>query len=714
MNDYNTDADSKRSRRPRNSSVCEGREVSEEEAGHPAPTAITPSLPDDADEDDEQGLEADQLDELDDEGEDFYPEEGEETLEMSEEDRSYYFDSEEEATAAFHAQQASTAQRAADDAENAKGFDEQRAEEDVEKEDEPAAEEKRARPQPDGDDEENLPDLPSPDMCNALDEYAEPMLVAAMLVDRELLEAATDTKAPGPLAPIPAIGCDRGEDNPLDLLNYSSQLLIDAARHALGADGELPSPGALRQKVRRRVAHDEVLLENQELEEVIETTRLAEEWADRLLADEGRAWSREAVVAHARHALQFLMGCKSVDVSVRLNVATIRRQAIEAWAQSDQGGGTGLLMRSAADVEVRPVRWMYRGVLAVGKLVILCGVPELGKSTLTYDLAARATTGAPWPGQTRRHPKEPQEPVSVLVVNVEDAAADTIVPRLKAAGADLGRVTLIEGMRAYDEKTNKPIKKGFNLQEGLDKLEALIRKNQQAHHRLLLLDPLSAVLGDDINSHRDADVRKVLAPLSEMAERLDLCVVAVMHLRKSEEGSALNRIGGSIAFGAAARVVWGVIRDPEQEDRILFLPMKNNVSARVDGRAYRIVSSDPDDEDAPSALEWETETLAGRMDDYLDDAARLTPERAEARDWLREMLADGPRPATYLKKEAEKAGIGWDQCKRAKKAVPAKSSQLGVFQGCWYWLVQGDERPPAPLPDVPGESDEQEPDATPT
>lgn len=111
--------------------------------------------------------------------------------------------------------------------------------------------------------------------------------------------------------------------------------------------------------------------------------------------------------------------------------------------------------------------------------------------------------------------------------------------------------------------------------EGADALRRAIKDVDAA---LVIVDPVMAFLGEDINSHNDASVRKALGPLKEVAEATGAAIVFVRHLNKSGEGSALYRGGGSIAFIGAARTGLLVAKHPDDENLRVLAVMKQNLS----------------------------------------------------------------------------------------------------------------------------------------
>jgi AAA domain-containing protein len=191
-----------------------------------------------------------------------------------------------------------------------------------------------------------------------------------------------------------------------------------------------------------------------------------------------------------------------------------------------------------ADVQPERVEWLWPGRVPAGMITLLDGDPALGKSTITIDLAARVTTGAPMPLTTADDSK-PGIIGDVVILTAEDHLGATVRPRLDAAGGDARRVHVLTGIaRAADP--DAPIVLPTDVAE----LETVIRDNKA---RLVVIDPLMAFLGADIDSYRDQDVRRALAPLAKVAAATGAAIIIVRHLRKSA-GAALYRGGGSIGI----------------------------------------------------------------------------------------------------------------------------------------------------------------------
>jgi AAA domain len=346
--------------------------------------------------------------------------------------------------------------------------------------------------------------------------------------------------------------------------------------------------------------------------------------------------------------------------------------------------GSELIARCAADVKPEPVEWLWPGRVALGKLTLIAGEAGLGKSQLSIAMAAAITTGGEWPCGEGRAPQG-----DVVILSAEDGAADTVVPRLMAAGADRHRVHLVSAVR--DGKSSR----SFDLSVDLALLEQEISEHGDV--RLIILDPISSYLGPRVDSHVNAAVRGVLEPVSEMAARLGIAILAITHPPKGTGTTAINRFIGSIAFVAAARAAFMVTRDPDDENRRLFLPVKNNLAPLGKGLAFRLEQRLVADGILGSSVAWETEPVTITADQALQavdaQAGGVRTEAAEAEDFLRDVLASEPVAAARVKSEASAAGLSWATVRRAQKRLgirPARCAESGDGlgdRGHWYWSL---------------------------
>jgi hypothetical protein len=204
-----------------------------------------------------------------------------------------------------------------------------------------------------------------------------------------------------------------------------------------------------------------------------------------------------------------------------------------------------------ADVKAEDIEWLRGQRIARGKLHLWGGDPGIGKSYLALDTTGRTISGSEWPEGGRA----PQG--TVVWLSAEDALADTIKPRLQAMGFDPkpGQVIALTAIR--DAEGDRM----FVLDRDLPQLGETFA----AHHPLIaFIDPPTAYLGD-VDSHNDAEVRSILAPLAALAERYRVAIILLMHLNKDQLKRALYRIGGSIGFLAASRIAFAVVYDPDFE-----------------------------------------------------------------------------------------------------------------------------------------------------
>ncbi len=329
-----------------------------------------------------------------------------------------------------------------------------------------------------------------------------------------------------------------------------------------------------------------------------------------------------------------------------------------------------------ADVQPEEVRWLWPRRLPRGKLTLVDGDPGLGKSLITLDLAARVSRGWSMPdgaGAT--------DPAGVVLLGAEDDLADTIRPRLDAAGADVTRIGALTGVRRTLESGAVTLDVPT-----VGDLEALRDAIARVHAALVVIDPLMAYLPGAVDSHRDQDVRRSLAPLAALAAETGCSVLVVRHLNKAGMGSALYRGGGSIGIIGAARCGLLVGRDPDDEsgERRILAVTKSNLAAIPPALAYRLQTAG-----GAVRVEWlgECEQTA----DTLVCGAQAPAERSalrEARAWLRDVLGAGPMPARDVQAQARQAGIAEPTLRRARQEERVQVIRSGFGPGGqWTWQL---------------------------
>jgi AAA domain len=340
-----------------------------------------------------------------------------------------------------------------------------------------------------------------------------------------------------------------------------------------------------------------------------------------------------------------------------------------------------------SDVEERDVDWLWPQRIALGSVTVLAGDPGLGKSFLALDVAARVSTGRPWPDEDLDtagpspsvEGRSSNPPGSVILLSAEDDLATTICPRLSALGADSTRLHAIEGVTSRrDPDDGRPLE----LDRDVARLAEAIAELGDC--RLVVIDPLSAYLGRT-NENANADVRALLRPLTQLARDHQLAVLAISHLRKAE-GAGIYKALGSVAFVAAARAAWLVRQDPLAAHRRLMLPVKNNLASDVGGLAFTI---EPHPESGQPRLVWSPERIDARAADMPENRApahRPDHERQQAREWLQGRLAEGPVAAAEIYQAAEADGFALKTLQRALRDLGGQSFKAkGERHGAWLW-----------------------------
>jgi hypothetical protein len=334
----------------------------------------------------------------------------------------------------------------------------------------------------------------------------------------------------------------------------------------------------------------------------------------------------------------------------------------------------GLEMFTVDTIEEKPIRWLWPNRIPLGKLVLFVGHPGLGKSFASLDVAARLSNGQMWPDGSQN-----SITAKTIVFSAEDAADDTIKPRLTALGALQSNIVIVKRVREMN-KAGEVVRRGFNLSCDLPYLESAL--NRYAEAKLVVIDPISAYMAK-IDTHKNAEVRtEILDPLAELAERREVTILAITHFNKGGSGNGLERVSGSVAFPAAARVVWGFSRDPEDPSKRLMLFGKSNVGPEMPGLAFQIA----EDQDGRPTLQW----ISGDVDENLTDVLRREQDSQrdststkldQAKKLITTLLADGPRSASEVHKLLSDVNIGDRTIWRARAELGVEISRQGYGKG---------------------------------
>lgn len=339
-----------------------------------------------------------------------------------------------------------------------------------------------------------------------------------------------------------------------------------------------------------------------------------------------------------------------------------------------------LTIMHADSIKPEPIRWVWSGWLAQGKLHILAGTAGTGKTTLALAIAATITKGGCWPDGTRA-------PIGdVLMWSGEDDPSDTLVPRLIAMGADRSKVYFVGGVgggrgaRAFDPASDVPL------------LSAQFAKCGNV--RLLIVDPIVSAVAAD--SHKNGEVRRSLQPLVDLAADRGCALIGITHYSKGTGGrDPLERVTGSLAFGAIARVVLGTAKPAEMGEPHRLVRAKSNIGPDGGGFEYLLEQVDVPGQSGlvASQVVW-GKPIEGNARDLLT-AIEVNPDSKkdrgamiDAADWLRERLAGCAAHLDELKKEAQRHCLEWRTVQRASQHIRVFSKRRGYSKDAvTFWAL---------------------------
>jgi hypothetical protein len=303
------------------------------------------------------------------------------------------------------------------------------------------------------------------------------------------------------------------------------------------------------------------------------------------------------------------------------------------------------------NMKIRPVDWLWKDMLAKGKVHLLSGNGGRGKTTLMLSIAASLTSGEPFPGELSE-----RAPMGVMYLSSEDSAEDTLGPRFLAAGGDLAFLNLPERLITAD---------GQYLSV-LDHTQILADLVGATQSKLVVLDPGTAFCGSNVDNNNATQIRSVMARLQEVAEQTGAAVMVLNHMTKSTKGSPVHRVLGSGAWVHASRLVWGVT---EEKDGLRVLGLiKSNLGPIDHVYPYVLQLTQVETIDA----QWAS--IGDRLpneafSNYIDFEGKAHGRKTtEAEVHIRESLRDGPQM-----KEAVLAGSDL-----AKKTLERAAKQIGV------------------------------------
>ena len=316
------------------------------------------------------------------------------------------------------------------------------------------------------------------------------------------------------------------------------------------------------------------------------------------------------------------------------------------------GTRTELQMIKMSEIQSQEVAWLWFPFIPYGKLTIVQGDPGDGKTTLVLNIAAKLSKGEGLDSKMKL-----TEPLNVIYQSAEDGLADTVKPRLEAAGANCENISVID----------ESIKSLSMIDERLE--EAVIRTKA----KLLILDPIQAYLGGGMDMNRANEARDMTKRLSLLAEKYKCAILLIGHMNKAGGNKAAYRGMGSIDFFAVARSVLLVGRIEGEPDLRAVVQIKNNLAACGHSKAFRVTET---------GFEWigDYEITA---DEVLGGIAPKVNKLEQAKKMLRELAETSTSvQSSEIFDMAEDLNISKRTLENAKKELGIKARRIG---NSWYW-----------------------------
>jgi hypothetical protein len=319
--------------------------------------------------------------------------------------------------------------------------------------------------------------------------------------------------------------------------------------------------------------------------------------------------------------------------------------------------------KSLNNYEPADAEFLWNPYIPLGQVTLIEGDPGLGKSWLTMDIAACISTGDPLPGQKKLRQGR------ILLLSAEDDPSITLRPRLDASCGDPSQVFCATEHFTFDEA-------------GLQRLRSNVRKHRPL---LVIIDPIVAYIGSDVDMHRANETRPLFKELANIAEKYNCAIVVVRHLRKAGGDNASYLGLGSIDIIASVRSTILVAKDLDDPTNVrCLIHHKANISAKGKTLLYRIV---PTKKRPGSELIWAGEAeydIEEYMKQRNKDPGAPDDKRQIAVGLLTKLLENGPKPAAEIEATMATASVSGRTLKRAKRELGVTSEKSGDR---WIWRL---------------------------
>lgn len=319
---------------------------------------------------------------------------------------------------------------------------------------------------------------------------------------------------------------------------------------------------------------------------------------------------------------------------------------------------TALKLIHMEDVQTRQVQWLWYPYIPYGKITVIEGDPGEGKTTLALTLAALLSRGQPLPCNE----EIPYEPIHIIYQTAEDGIDDTIKPRLEKANADCSKIRVIDETEKELSMTD-------------ERLEQAIA---ETNTKLVILDPIQAYIGSDVDMHRVNEIRPVLKRLGVIAEKYGCAIVLIGHMNKASGSKSTYRGLDSIDIQATARSVLLVARIPDKPNIRIMAQDKSSLVAAGDSIGFEISEDRGFECIGPYDITVD-ELLAGK-----EGRGRKKLDVAIA--FIKEYFGtESEVSSNDIEEEATRKGIKRNTLLSAKKKMGITAGNRKTTDGTMYW-----------------------------
>jgi AAA domain len=346
---------------------------------------------------------------------------------------------------------------------------------------------------------------------------------------------------------------------------------------------------------------------------------------------------------------------------------------------------------SAYTISRREYLW-YPWLLK-GEPCSLEGDPNVGKTAVLIKLLAHLTTGRKFPSlYPAEHPEEDFDPATVVLFTNEDSPSKTLLPRLLLNGGDADRVEFVQGKKDPDTGHILPM----TLQD-LREIEQLLQAHTPA---MLCFDPMQSYLGAGVDMNAASDTRPLLDALAALCAAHACTPLYIRHNGKTQRTKAIHASLGSIDIAAHLRSTLTLYADPDEKPRRILAHTKKpgvpapSMQVTLSSATFDIETDAGTETIEECRIDWDgtspltSDDLNARESMHGNDTEEANSALDQAREFLREVLKDGPMLVDDIHAHAKKASVSVKTLRRAKDKDHYKARrkpQEGIPAPKWPW-----------------------------